>query len=301
MSIIVVGSSAFDDIKTPKGSRKKIIGGSCIYFSIAASFKSKTHIVSVVGKDFPKNIFKTLNKKDVSTDGLKIENGKTFSWGGTYNTFSEDPETRFTHLNVFEKFSPDIPGSYPQKNAILFLANIDPALQNKVLNLYHDPRIVGLDTMNFWINSKRKELSKILKKIDILTINELELKLLGRKDSLHDSLKVLIEELQIKFIIVKRGSAGSMLATKKAFHWIPGYPFCNVVDPTGAGDSYAGALFSYLDNKKNINEQTILDAMIYASSLSSFTIEKFGIDRLLRLKKSDIRKRETELKKIARL
>jgi|AP95_1055475.scaffolds.fasta_scaffold00202_6 sugar/nucleoside kinase (ribokinase family) len=301
MSIIVVGSSAFDDIKTPRGSRKRIVGGSCIYFSIASSFKSKTNIVSVVGSDFPKRMLTILGKRNIATDGLIIENGTTFNWGGTYNTFSEDPETRFTNLNVFKKFSPHIPTSYPKENAILFLANIDPVLQNKVLDLYPKPRIVGLDTMNFWINSKRKELFKILNRIDILTINELELRLIGRKKSIQDCCKVITKDLKIKFLIVKKGSMGSMLVTNKSFNLVPSYPFCDVVDPTGAGDSYAGALFSFLDNKKNINKGTILDAMIYATSLSSFTIENFGINRLLNLKRSDIYKRENELKKIARI
>ena len=301
MSITVVGSSAFDDIETPRGSRKGIIGGSCIYFSLAASFKAKSNIVSVVGKDFPKKIIKTLNDKFVSTDGLIVKDGRTFSWGGKYNSFSEDPETNFTNLNVFESFSPKIPDSYKEDRSILFLANIDPVLQNKVLNLYKEPRIVGLDTMNFWILSKRKSLVNVLKKVDVLTINELELRLIGRKKSLNDCLNVLTDELGIKFLIVKRGSGGSLLVTKKSFHWIPSYPFCDVVDPTGAGDSFAGALFSSLDVKSNISIEIIIESMVYASALSSFTIEKFGVENLINLRKSDILLREKELRKIARI
>lgn len=301
MSITVVGSSAFDDIETPRGSRKGIIGGSCIYFSLAASFKAKSNIVSVVGEDFPRKIIKILNDKSVSTDGLIVKDGRTFSWGGKYNSFSEDPETNFTNLNVFESFSPKIPDSYKEDGSILFLANIDPVLQNKVVNLYNKPRIVGLDTMNFWIQSKRKSLVNVLKKVDILTINELELRLLGRKKSLNDCLNVLTDELGIKFLIVKRGSGGSLLVTKKSFHWIPSYPFCDVVDPTGAGDSFAGALFSSLDIKSNISIETIIESMVYATALSSFTIEKFGVENLISLKKKDILSREKELRKIARI
>ncbi len=301
MSIIVVGSSAFDDIETPRGSRKRIVGGSCIYFSLAASFKTKVNIVSVVGKDFPKKTIQTLNKKGISTEGLVVKKGKTFSWGGKYNSFSEDPETNFTNLNVFESFSPEIPDSYKEKKSILFLANIDPDLQNKVVDLYERPKIIGLDTMNFWIGSKRKQLLKILKKVDILTINELELRLIGKKKSLHDCLKVLTNDIGIKFLIVKRGSGGSLLVTKKSFDWVPSYPFCDVVDPTGAGDSYAGALFSSLDILTSLTSKSIIDSMVYASALSSFTIESFGVDSLLNLKKKDILKRERELRKIARI
>ena len=297
MSIVVVGTFAFDDIRTPRGSKKRIIGGSCIYFSLAASLKSETKIISVVGKDFPKKIIKLLNKKKVDTDGLTVEPGRTFSWGGIYNTFSEDPETKFTKLNVFKNFSPEIPKSY-SKGSILFLGNIDPVLQNKVLDLYPHPRIVGMDTMNFWINSNRKELDRILKRIDILTINELELRLIANKDSLDDCLNVLMKKYKIKYLIIKRGNSGSMLITNKIIKWIPSYPFCDVVDPTGAGDSYAGALFSYLDRVRNINQKNILQGMIYASALSSFTIEKFGVERLLALKKGELNSRIKSLKKI---
>ena len=300
MSIIVVGTSAFDDIQTPRGKRKKIIGGSCIYFSLAASFKSRTKIISVVGKDFPKKTLNLLNRKKVATEGLAIEEGKTFSWGGVYNKFSEDPVTKFTRLNVFQNFSPQVPQSYT-KGSMLFLANIDPVLQNKVLDLYPNARIVGMDTMNFWINSKRNELNKILKRINILTINELELRLIARKSSFNDCLDVLRNRYQIKFLIIKRGSSGSMLVTNKTIKWIPSYPFCDVVDPTGAGDSYAGALFSYLDTLKNINQKSILEGMLYASALSSFTIEKFGVERLLTLKKKDLNARRKLLKEIIKL
>ncbi|NSX00072.1 sugar kinase [bacterium] len=300
MSIIVVGSSAFDDIKTPRGSRKRVVGGSCIYFSFAASLKSRVKIVSVVGKDFPHKIVKTLNKKNVSTDGLVVQKGKTFSWGGVYNTFSEDPETKFTKLNVFENFSPEIPDSYPNK-AILFLANIDPTLQNSVLDLYPSSRVVGMDTMNFWINSKRKELFKVLKRVDILTINELELRLIAKKNSMKECFNVLLNDFGIRFLIIKRGSSGSMLVTKKTLKWVPSYPFCDVYDPTGAGDSYAGALFSCLDKEKVINEKTITKGMLYASAMSSFTIEKFGIENLVSLSKTKIIARVKILKEISKL
>ena len=155
--------------------------------------------------------------------------------------------------------------------------------------------------MNFWISSKRRDLLKILRKVDILTINELELRLIGRKKSLHDCMRVLTEDIGIKFLIVKRGSGGSLLVTKKSFDWVPSYPFCDVVDPTGAGDSYAGALFSSLDVVPSLNTSVIIDSMVYASALSSFTIESFGVDMLLKLKKIYILKIESELRKIARI
>jgi len=220
MSIIVVGSSAFDDIETPKGKRARILGGSCIYFSLAASFKSQSKIVSVVGEDFPKNIFFKLNKKKIKTEGLVVEKGKTFSWGGVYKTISEDPETRFTNLNVFEDFQPQIPNSYKKNNKILFLANIDPDLQNKILDESSANKFIGLDTMNFWIASKRRSLFKAIQRVDLLTINELELKLITKKDSLERAFSDIFKKFKIKYLIVKRGSGGSMLVSRKNFHFL---------------------------------------------------------------------------------
>ena len=301
MSIIVVGSSAFDDIETPKGKRVRILGGSCIYFSLAASFKSQSKIVSVVGEDFPKNIFFKLNKKKIQTEGLVVEKGKTFSWGGVYKTISEDPETRFTNLNVFEDFQPEIPNSYKKNNKILFLANIDPDLQNKILDESSANKFIGLDTMNFWIASKRRSLFKAIQRVDLLTINELELKLITKKDSLERAFSDIFKKFKIKYLIVKRGSGGSMLVSRKNFHWIPSYPFVNLFDPTGAGDSFAGALFSHLSKRNSFTEKDILDGMIYGSAMSSFTIESFGTERLFKLSPKELESRHKKLRKIARI
>ncbi len=301
MSIIVVGSSAFDDIETPKGKRVRILGGSCIYFSLAASFKSQSKIVSVVGEDFPKNIFFKLNKKKIKTEGLVVEKGKTFSWGGVYKTISEDPETRFTNLNVFEDFQPEIPNSYKKNNKILFLANIDPDLQNKILDESSANKFIGLDTMNFWIASKRRSLFKAIQRVDLLTINELELKLITKKDSLERAFSDIFKKFKIKYLIVKRGSGGSMLVSRKNFHWIPSYPFVNLFDPTGAGDSFAGALFSHLSKRNSFTEKDILDGMIYGSAMSSFTIESFGTERLFKLSPKELESRHKKLRKIARI
>ena len=301
MSIIVVGSSAFDDIETPKGKRVRILGGSCIYFSLAASFKSQSKIVSVVGEDFPKNIFFKLNKKKIQTEGLVVEKGKTFSWGGVYKTISEDPETRFTNLNVFENFQPEIPNSYKKNNKILFLANIDPDLQNKILDGSSANKFIGLDTMNFWIASKRRSLFKAIQRVDLLTINELELKLITKKDSLERAFSDIFKKFKIKYLIVKRGSGGSMLVSRKNFHWIPSYSFVNLVDPTGAGDSFAGALFSHLSKRNSFTEKDILDGMIYGSAMSSFTIESFGTERLFKLSPQELESRHKKLRKIARI
>jgi len=301
MSIIVVGSSAFDDIETPKGKRVRILGGSCIYFSLAASFKAQSKIVSVVGQDFPKNIFLKLNKKKIQTEGLVIEKGKTFSWGGVYKTISEDPETRFTNLNVFQDFQPEIPSSYKKNNKILFLANIDPDLQNKILDDSSTNKFIGLDTMNFWISSKRRSLFKAIQRVDLLTINELELKLITNKDSLEKAFSDIFKKFKIKYLIVKRGSAGSMLVSRRSFHWIPSYPFVNLVDPTGAGDSFAGALFSHLSKRSFITEKDIIDGMIYGSAMSSFTIESFGTERLFKLSLKELESRHKKLRRIARI
>jgi len=301
MSIIVVGSTAFDNIETPKGKRKRIIGGSCIYFSLAACFKSKPKIVSVVGKDFSKKIFDKLNKKNIDTEGLVVANGKTFSWGGKYKSISEDPETKFTNLNVFENFKPSIPDSYVRNNKIIFLANIDPDLQNNVLDSMKKKKFIGLDTMNFWILSKRKSLDRALNKIDLLTINELELSLISNKKSFKKSIQYIFNNYPIKYLIVKKGSAGSILATKKSFKWIPCFPFANMTDPTGAGDSFAGGLFSFLEKSKKIDENSICLGMIYGSAIASFTIESFGINKIMNLKSNELNLRFNELKKISKI
>lgn len=301
MSIIVVGSTAFDDIETPKGKKTRVVGGSCIYFSLAASFLAKPKIVSVVGNDFSKQFFSKLNKKNIETSGLIVKNGKTFSWGGKYKSVSEDPETKFTNLNVFENFDPFIPKSYYLANKIIFLANIDPDLQNKVLDTVDSKKFIGMDTMNFWILSKRKSLDKAFNRIDLLTINELELGLITKKNSLDKSLKYIFDKYSLKYLIVKKGSAGSLLATKNELFWIPCYPFADMVDPTGAGDSFAGGLFSYLAKSNSITKKNIIKGMIYGSSIASFTIESFGTDKLFKLSKKELGIRFRYLTKMAKI
>ena len=301
MSIIVVGSTAFDDIETPKGKRDRIIGGSCIYFSLAACFRSNPRIVSVVGKDFSKNFFRELNKKGIDTSGLLLKDGKTFSWGGKYKSISEDPETKFTNLNVFENFQPIIPTSYKLKNKIVFLANIDPDLQNKVLDSLDSKKFIGMDTMNFWINSKRKSLDRAFERINLLTINELELGLITKKKSLEKSLEYIFNRYPIKFLVVKKGSSGSLLATRNSLNWIPCYPFAKMIDPTGAGDSFAGGLFSFLNNVNSFDKKNILLGMIYGSAIASFTIESFGTNKIFNLSKKEIDNRYKLLKKIAKI
>ena len=286
MSITVVGSSAFDDIETPRGSRKGIVGGSCIYFSLAASFKTKSNIVSVVGKDFPRKTFKILNDRSISTDGLIEQEGKTFSWGGKYSPNFDQRETLFTDLGVFERFAPKIDSS-KFNNPILFLANIQPQLQMQVINQLKNASLIVMDTMNLWIDNCLKELKDVIKKVNILLINEEEIIDLTGIDDLYKAASSILKNGP-QHVIIKKGSKGAIIVSNKENISIPAVPNIDVFDPTGAGDSFAGGFLGYLATNQNFD---LTGAVIHGTAVASYTVSGFGIEAIEKIEFNNIKNR----------
>ena len=299
MSILVVGSVALDSIKTPFGKRKDILGGSATFFSIAASFFDKVNIVAAVGEDFPKKYLGVLKGKGIGLGGLEIKkDAKTFRWSGEYNYDLNTAHTIATHLNVFKNFDPKVPTSL-RKPKVLFLANIDPDLQLSVLKQVSRPKIVACDSMNYWIETKRKSLMRLLKDIDIFLLNDGEARLLtGEANLLKAAQKVL--SYGPKAVIVKKGEHGVIYFSRTSHFISPAYLLETVRDPTGAGDTFAGGMIGYLSTVKDISNLAICRGIVYGSILASFTVEDFSINRLAKISMSDIRRRYEHFKKITR-
>jgi len=299
MSILVVGSVALDSIKTPFGKRKDILGGSATFFSIAASFFDKVNIVAAVGEDFPEKYLAVLKGRGIGLGGLEIKKGaKTFRWSGEYNYDLNTAHTIATHLNVFKDFDPKVPTSL-RKPKVLFLANIDPDLQLSVLKQVSRPKIVACDSMNYWIETKRKSLMRLLKEIDIFLLNDGEARLLtGETNLLKAAQKVL--SYGPKAVIVKKGEHGVMYFSRTSHFISPAYLLETVRDPTGAGDTFAGGMIGYLSTVKDISNPAICRGIVYGSILASFTVEDFSIDRLAKISMSDIRRRYEHFKQITR-
>ncbi len=294
MSVLVVGSVALDTLKTPEGERQDILGGSAMYFSLAASHFTKVNMVAVVGQDFPTEHFEILKKAGVDYAGLQIASGKTFRWSGSYMEDINDAKTIKTELNVFESFKPKIPKDY-QNNRYVFLANIDPTLQAEVLGQVKTPKFVMLDTMNLWIQLKKESLFQLLKKVDLFVLNEKEAKLLTGHSNLIYAARELLTKGP-KNVVVKKGEHGAILIGKNEFFSAPAYPVSRVFDPTGAGDSFAGGLMGFLAKRDKIDTMTLRKAMIYGSVMASFAVENFGLDNLCRITERDITARYNEFK-----
>ncbi|MBI2609056.1 MAG: sugar kinase [Deltaproteobacteria bacterium] len=290
MSVLVVGSVAFDTIETPRGKVEKVLGGSANYFSITTSYFTGVSLVGIVGEDFPVEHIRFLQSRNVCTDGLKVTQGNTFHWAGKYDKTYKDAETLSTALNVFEHFSPELPDHYKDKPYV-FLANIDPTLQAHVLEQIQKPKIVACDTMNFWIYGKREELLSTLKLVDIFIINETEAKDLSGEINLVEAARK-IRCMGPQILIIKRGEYGAMMFTSESVFASPGYPLSNVVDPTGAGDSFAGGFMGYLAKTGNtFEEEALRKAVVYGNTMASFVVEGFSFDRLKDLNSQMIERR----------
>jgi len=296
MSLLTVGSVAIDSVKTPYGKKREGLGGSAVYFSISASFFTKTQLVGVVGTDFPKRYIEILKKRGVDIKGLEIKNGKTFRWEGRYSDDLNTAHTISTSLNVLREFSPIIPEGY-RRTPYLFLANIDPDLQLVVLKKVNSPKLVACDSMNFWINNKTSSLKRLLKKIDCFVINDSEARLLSGESNLLKAAKYIFS-FGLKRIIIKRGDSGALLLTKKGDCFsAPANLLEKVNDPTGAGDSFAGGFMGYLSRVDNLTESSFRKAVIYGTIMASFCVEDFGPHRLLGLKSRDISRRFNSYRK----
>jgi len=289
--IVVVGSVAFDDIETIKGKKKRLLGGSGTYFSIAASLFTKVHLIGIVGDDFNKSYIDMLHSKSISTDYLIQESGKTFSWGGKYNSDFSQRDTLFTDLGVFEHFSPKIDGENFKK-PILFLANIQPSLQMEVINQVSNPNLIVMDTMNLWIDNNLDELNAVIKKVDILLINDEEaVELTGVKNLYNAGLSLLKQGL--KYVIIKKGGDGSLIISNQDNIEIPAIPNIDVYDPTGAGDSFAGGFLGYIASNEKFN---IVEAVLHGTAIASYTVSGFGIEKIEKIELNSIKKRIKLLK-----
>jgi sugar/nucleoside kinase (ribokinase family) len=280
---------ALDSVETLKERRDDVLGGAASYFAAAASFFSPVRLVGVVGSDFPPEHEETLKKFGVDLAGLERDDGRTFRWTGRYSADFNHRTTLDTQLNVFESFRPKLPEAWSD-SPFVFLANIDPALQLDVLKQVQSPRFVACDTMNFWIEGRRRDLDRVLERVDMLLLNDEEARLLSQHDSLPAAARA-IRALGPRAVVVKRGDAGALLFHEQGVFAAPAYPIETVVDPTGAGDSFAGGFMGWLAHTGNVTPAGIRTALIVGSVLASFACEDFSLDRLRTLDLTAIRER----------
>ena len=297
MSLLVVGSVAFDAIETPFGKRDRTLGGAASYFALAASHFTQVRLVGVVGDDFTAKDESAFKGRKIDLAGLERAPGKTFFWSGRYSQNMTERTTLATDLNVFADFNPKLPPSYVD-SPFVFLANIHPSLQRSVLQQIRvKPKLVALDTMNYWIERTPKELAETLKHTHILMINDDETRQLTGEHNLLRAAKHIFK-LGPKTLVIKRGEHGALMVHDRFIFSVPAYPLEEVHDPTGAGDSFAGGFMGYLAGAGKVTEATLRSAMVYGSVMGSFTVEKFGVDRLGTAKRAEIHARA---KKFARL
>jgi sugar/nucleoside kinase (ribokinase family) len=296
MSLIIVGTFNLDTIETPQERRERIVGGSGTYCCLAASFFTAPRIVGVVGEDFPKDTLELFNEKSIDTEGLLVKPGKTFFWEGRYEDDPNKRTTVATEVNILKGFHPQLPEHYRDAD-ILFLANIDPDLQEDILAQVKNPRLVAMDTMNYWIQTRVSSLLNVLEKVDVFFANDEEIRMLTGEQNLLTAGKRLLEKGP-SLVVIKKGEHGALLLTKDFVFLVPAYPSERVVDPTGAGDSFGGGFLGHLDKADSYAEGDIRKAAVYGSALASFTIEKFGIDRLRSLSSEEIESRFAEFQKL---
>ncbi len=299
MSVLVVGSVALDTVETPFGKVDDAIGGSATFFSAAASYFTDVNVVAVVGEDFPHDQIQFLKQHHVNFDGLATKPGKTFRWGGKYDFDLNQRETLFTHLNVFEEFDPELPDHY-KNTPFLFLANIQPDLQLKVLQKMKRPKLVVMDTMNYWIERTPNSLKKVLKQIDILIVNDSEVRQLAETPNLYVGAKK-IQRMGAKVLVIKRGENGALLVNDGNYFWAPAFPLEELQDPTGAGDTFAGGFVGYLAKVDDCSNRNLRKAVIYGSTLASFCVEKFSLERLKNLSKKEIEDRFRQFKNMMKV
>ncbi len=293
MSILVIGSVALDTLKTPQGSRKEILGGSASYFSMAARHFRPVRVVAVIGSDFPKKHLVFLSRKGIDLRGLEIvQGGKTFRWHGEYGLDCNCARTLKTQLNVFADFRPKLPRDF-EKSEFVFLANIDPDLQHEVLAQVKHPKLVAFDSMNYWIANKQRSLLQLLQKVDIFLLNDSEARQLSGENNLLKAGKHILTQGP-RWVVIKKGEHGAILFSKNHLFCVPAFLLETVVDPTGAGDTFAGGFMGYLASQRIISDLTLRNAIIYGNIIASFTVEGFGLERLGRVTKVDIKRRLKE-------
>ncbi|HXB12411.1 MAG TPA: PfkB family carbohydrate kinase [Bacteroidia bacterium] len=295
MSLLVVGTVAFDSIETPFGKVDKTVGGAATYIALSASsFTHDIEIVSVIGEDFPAETIKEFHKRKIDTTGLQVMKGqKSFYWAGKYHTDMNSRDTLVTELNVLADFDPIVPQGY--KNAdFLMLGNLMPIVQQKVIKqMSKRPKLIVMDTMDYWMSSVPKELAETIAMVDVLTINDAEARQLSGEYSLVKAAQKILK-MGPKYLIIKKGEHGALLFNEDRVFYAPALPLEEVFDPTGAGDSFAGGFIGFLDKTKDISFDNMKRAIIFGSAIASFCVEKFGIQRLLEISKNDLEERVHE-------
>jgi sugar/nucleoside kinase (ribokinase family) len=298
MSVLIVGSTALDSIKTSTAQNPRLLGGSASHAAVAASFFSPVKLVGVVGDDFPKNYIRLYKKHKIDLEGLQIVPGKTFHWSGEYEVNMNNRRTLVTELGVFETFTPRLPADCVNTPFVL-LANIAPSLQLHVLDQMRRPKFVVADTMDLWLNIALEDLLKLLRRVDGFVLNESEARQLTQENNLFRAVKK-IHKLGPKHVIVKKGEHGAILSNRDGLFVSPAFPLHDVVDPTGAGDSFVGGMMGYLATAKGPVESHLRRAMIYGSVVASYCCEDFGLKRTTRVNRAAIDKRVKELEKLTR-
>lgn len=290
-SIVCVGSLAFDSIETPFGKAGKVLGGSANYFALAASYFTNVRCISVVGEDYPSDQLDLFRERDIDIAGIKTEKGKTFHWAGRYGYDLNEAHTLETCLNVFERFEPEVPASY-RDSEFVFLGNIVPGLQAKVLSEIENPKLVALDTMNFWIEGQRDALIDVIARCQILIINEGEVRQLTQKYNIVQAAKT-VREWGPEILVVKRGEYGAVLFHGPEVFGVPGLLLPEVKDPTGAGDTFAGGFLGYLASQQDfsLSRHVLRKAVVYGSVMASFTVQDFSFNELLNLNREKIDER----------
>jgi sugar/nucleoside kinase (ribokinase family) len=296
MSVLVVGSVALDSVETPFGKADDVLGGSATFFAASASHLTKVSVVGVVGSDYPIEKLDPLKKRGVDFSGLERAEGQSFRWRGRYRHDLNSAETLETHLGVFSHFSPKIPAKR-RSSPYLFLANIDPRLQIDVLGQVDKPKLVACDTMNFWIQSRRADVLKLLGHVDLMTLNDAEARQLTEKANLVQAAQWIMARGP-RHVIIKKGEHGAFMFTEKSIFFAPAFPLENVFDPTGAGDAFAGGFIGYLAATENLSEANMRRAVIYGTVMGSFAVEKFSIERLLEVGPEDVNARVREFHRL---
>lgn len=292
--VLAVGSVAFDSITTPFGEVSRVVGGAATFFAIAASFFTEVRIVAVVGEDFGDESIRLFGGRRIDLTGLQKVPGETFRWRGEYGFDLNTRTTIYTHLNVFEDFRPRLPEAY-RTTPVVFLGNIHPTLQAEVLDQVRSPGLVALDTMNYWIERTPAELREVLRRVDVLIINDAEARELAGEPNLVKASRI-IAAMGPSLLVVKRGEHGVLMARKDGFFAAPALPLESVFDPTGAGDSFAGGFVGYLATCGEVTDAALARAVIYGSALASFSVEDFGLNRLLSLTDGEVRARFNQFK-----
>ncbi|HMS01728.1 MAG TPA: PfkB family carbohydrate kinase [Gemmatimonadaceae bacterium] len=294
--VLVVGSVALDSVETPFGKAEDVLGGSGTYFSSSASHFAPVQLVGVVGNDYPVHQLEPLRARGVDLAGVETADGSSFRWRGRYRHDLNSAETLETHLGVFSHFAPKIPDAF-RRSPFVFLANIDPRLQLQVLDQVESPKLVAFDTMNFWIESRRPDLMELLKRVDLITLNDGEARQLTEHANLVHAARWILDKGP-RHVIIKKGEHGAFMFTRESVFFAPAYPLESVFDPTGAGDSFAGGFIGYLASTGDLSERGMRRAVVVGSAMGSFAVEKFSNQRLLEISRDDIERRIEEFRQL---